>query len=512
MKNTTNHTFDAIEALMLTDAYKLDHRRVYQLAESEGAKIQTVYSNFTNRGSRIPDVDKVVHFGLQAFIQYLDDKFAIFFAADEDEVCELYEKRLAQILGPNDIGSDHIRALHRLGYLPLKFSAVPEGTRVPLRVPSFTVENTHPDFFWLTNYIETIMSAQVWQASTSATIAHRLRGVLEEGALASGGSLEAVNWQGHDFSFRGMSSHETASMSGAGHLLSFFGTDSLSSLQWIDNYYGGEYVAGSVPATEHSVMCAGAATIGEKELFSRILDLYPSGIVSVVSDTFNLWTVLTEFVVDLKDKIMARDGALILRPDSGDPVDILTGTIDLTTEEGRSEYAAKKAAGTLTVEEKGALELLDDVFGSITNEKGFKELDSHIGLIYGDSITVDRAREINARVMAKGFATTNIVYGVGSFTYQYNTRDTFMSAIKATWAKVGDEGFDLQKNPVTGDSMKTSAKGRLAVREENGELVVVQQATPDDEEQSLIQPVWVDGEFVRFQSFADVRDTLASQK
>lgn len=509
--NQTSNRYAPIEALMMTDAYKLDHRRVYQLASTEGGNVQTVYSNWTNRGSRIPDVNKVVHFGLQAFIQFLNDKFASFFEADENLVCELYQERLNKILGENQIGTDHIRALHQLGYLPLKFSAVPEGTRVPLRVPTFTVENTHPDFFWLTNYIETIMSSQIWQASTSATIAHRMRKVLEDGARETGGSLEAVNWQGHDFSYRGMSSNETAQLSGAGHLLSFYGTDSLSTLGWIDRYYGGEYVAGSVPATEHSVMCAGTATIGEKELFSRILDLYPTGIVSVVSDTFDLWAVLTDFLPSLKEKIMARDGSLIIRPDSGDVVDIITGELDLRDPQQKAIYEAKKANGTLTNEESGALELLDNVFGHTLNALGFKELDSHIGLIYGDSITVDVAREINARLKAKGYATTNVVYGVGSFTYQYNTRDTFMSAVKATWAKVGDKGFDLQKNPVTGDGMKKSAKGRLAVvANEQGELVVVEQATPEDEERSLIQPVWVDGEFVRFQSFADVRETLAN--
>lgn len=512
MQNLKSNRYAPIEALMMTDAYKLDHRRVYELASNETGKVQKVYSNWTNRGSRIPDVDKVVHFGLQAFIQFLDDKFKAFFEADEELVCELYSERLDKILGPNSIGVEHIRALHRLGYLPLKFSAVPEGTRVPLRVPSFTVENTHPDFFWITNYIETVMSSQIWQASTSATIAYRMRKVLEDGAKRTGGSLEAVNWQGHDFSYRGMSSNETAQLSGAGHLLSFYGTDSLSTLGWIDRYYGGDYIAGSVPATEHSVMCAGAATIGEKELFERILELYPQGIVSVVSDTFNLWTVLTKYLPELKDKITSRDGKLVIRPDSGDVVDIITGTIDWRIPSQKSAYDVKKANGTLSPEEAGALELLDNVFGHTFNGLGFKELDSHIGLIYGDSITVDVAKEINSRLEAKGYATTNVVYGVGSFTYQYNTRDTFMSAVKATWAQVGDKGYDLQKNPVTGNGMKTSAKGRLAVLEgKSGKLEVIQQASPADEDKSLIQPIWIDGKFLKFQSFSDVRERLARQ-
>lgn len=507
----TTEKFAPVEALFLTDAYKLDHRRVYQLAEKNGSgKVTKVYSNFTNRGSRIEGVDSVVHFGLQAFIQFLDNKFKPFFHAPEDVVAELYEERLLKILGPNQIGSEHIRELHQLGYLPLKFSAVPEGTRVPLRLPSFTVENTHPDFFWLTNYIETIMSAQVWQASTSATLAAELRKILDKAAFETGGDPGAVDWQGHDFSYRGMSSNETAAMSGAGHLLSFYGTDSLTSLAWIDRYYGGEYIAGSVPATEHSVMCAGSATLGEKELFKEILDLYPNGIVSVVSDTFDFWKVLGEFLPELKDKIMARDGKLVIRPDSGDPVEILTGTLDLRDPEKLALYRALNLAGTLTMEEKGAVEVLGEIFGYTLNEKDFKLLDQHIGLIYGDSITIARAEEINERLRVKGWASTNVVYGVGSFTYQYNTRDTFMSAIKATWMEIGGRGMDLQKDPKTDNGTKKSAKGRLAIlKDSDGFLTLKEQATPEDEAQSLIQPVWVDGEFQRFQSFAEAREVLS---
>lgn len=480
-----------IEALMLTDAYKLGHRAQYELA----GDTQIVYSNWTNRGSRIPGVNHVVHFGLQAFLQRYMEKFEAFFAADEDTVADLYNERLASILGPNGIGVEHIRALHRLGYLPLVFSAVPEGTPVPLRVPSFTIENTDPYFFWLTNYIETALSAEVWQASTSATIAREMRKVIVAGAERTGGDLAAVDWQGHDFSFRGMSSWDTAAASGAGHLLSFTGTDSLVSLEWIDRYYGGEYIAGSVPATEHSVMCAGTAVLGERETFSRLLDLHPSGILSVVSDTYDLWEVLTDFLPSMHDKIVAREGKLVIRPDSGDPVDILCGT----------EIQKNLPS------DKGVIELLWDEFGGTVNEAGFKELDPHVGAIYGDSITRERAQSIIDRLAAKGFASTNVVFGVGSFTYQYNTRDTFMSAIKATWVQVDGVGYDIQKDPITDDGTKKSAKGRLAVfeDEETGELYVIEQATPDQEEVSLLQPVWMDGKFIQRQSFADVRQVLA---
>jgi nicotinamide phosphoribosyltransferase len=485
--------FAPVAALFQTDAYKLDHRRQYELS----GKVTRVYSNFTNRKSRIEGVDRVVHFGLQAYIQaHLVEAFEPFFAADEDLVCSLYEERTTQILGPNDIGSDHIRALHRKGFLPLRFCAVQEGTLVPIRVPSFTVENTDDDFGWLTNYVETGISAGYWQASTSATIAHRYRRVMEAAADRTGVDRAVVDWQIHDFSMRGMSSIETAAVSGAAHLLSFNGTDSLPALDWIDRYYGGEYVAGSVAATEHSVMCTGIATHGELETFSRLLDLYPTGIVSVVSDTFDLWKVLTEYLPALKDKILARDGKLVIRPDSGDPEKILCGDPD-------AELDSPAFFGVLS--------LLEQTFGSTTNSKGYDELDSHVGVIYGDSITVERAKSITDNLERQDWASSNVVFGVGSFTYQYNTRDTFGSAMKATWARVDGRGVNLLKDPITDDGTKKSATGRLAVLPgPGGELVLHQQAEGYQEVHSLLQPIWEDGKFLQFQDFANVRAVLAA--
>lgn len=488
--------FAPVAPLFQTDAYKLGHLQQYGLA----GEVTGVYSNYTNRGSRIQDIGAVVHFGLQAFLDTYADSFRVFFDAEEDQVCAAYEARLAGILGPNTIGSAHIRALHRLGFLPLRFCAVPEGTAVPLRIPSFTIENTHPDFFWLTNYVETVLSAQIWQASTTATVARAMRETLEAAAARTGTPAGAVDWQGHDFSYRGMSSNETAAMSGAAHLLSFTGTDSLVSIDWIERHYGGEFIAGSVPATEHSVMCAGIATVGERELFERLLSLYPSGIVSVVSDTFDLWRVLTEYLPALKEEVLARDGKLVIRPDSGDPVDILCGV----EEESRPDASP--------AERKGVIELLWDTFGGTVNAAGYKELDTHIGAIYGDSITRERALRITERLAAKGFASGNVVFGMGSFGYQYQTRDTFMSAIKATWIRVDGRGVDIRKDPVTDSGTKKSATGRLAVvRDPEGRMRLIERATPAEEADSLLQPVWEDGVFLRRQSFPEIRAVLSRQ-
>lgn len=478
------------DPMYLIDAYKLDHRRMYP------AGTERVYSNLTPRSSRLPGVNKIVFFGLQAFLQrVLGDMFSEWFAEDENIVCERYERRTLEVLGPNNVGSSHIRALHQLGYLPLRFCALPEGTEVPLRIPIFTVENTRPEFFWLTNYIETMLSAETWLPSTSATIALRMRRLIAEAAARTSDQPGFVDWQAHDFSFRGLSSIESAASSGAGHLLSFAGTDSLCSLDWIDAYYPrsdqhrGQAIGGSVAATEHSVMCAGSKD-GELNTFARLLRLYPTGIVSVVSDTWDLWEVLCNYLPALKSEILARDGKLVIRPDSGDPVEILCGDADAPA--GSPAHL-------------GVINILWNVFGGTINSKGYRQLDSHIGAIYGDSISYDRANDIVQRLANLGFASTNVVLGIGSYTYQYNTRDTLGFAMKATWAQINGVGCDLYKDPITDNGVKRSAKGRLAVQKDaDGELFLIEQATPAQEATSLLQPVWEDGKLLVTRTWDEV--------
>lgn len=481
-----------------TDSYKLGH------ADQYPAGTEYVMSNITPRSSRVPGVEEVVSFGLQAFLQdWCMDAFADFATLDEDVAIAAFTERVESIIGPAPTLPERFRSLHRLGYLPLEFRALPEGTAAPLRVPLLTVTNTHPEFYWLTNYVESVLSAALWQPITSATLAHHLRRLLDGWADRTGADRAFVDWQGHDFSFRGMAGIEAASASGAGHLLSFTGTDSVPALDFVDAFYGSErgtpngLIGGSVPATEHAVMCAGGED-DESETFRRLLDLYPTGILSAVSDTWDLWQVLTEILPALHDEIMGRDGKLVIRPDSGDPVKIICGDSD---------------ADPGTPAWHGLVRMLDYEFGATLNDEGYKELDPHIGMIYGDSISYDRADEMCRRLEQLGYASTNIVLGVGSYTYQYVTRDTFGIAMKATWAQVDGVGRDLYKCPVTDDGVKNSARGRLAVVPgPDGRLELIEQATPDDEARSLLQLVWRDGQFLRTQSFADVRATLAAQR
>ena len=480
----------------LIDGYKLDHRRQFP------AKTEVVYSNWTPRDSRT-DETEVVFFGLQYFLdKFLTQEWAPFFATDWrdlQDVLDKYTRRVDGYLGPNTVGQEHLRALWELGYMPLEFKALPEGSAVTIRTPMLTVENTHPDFAWLVNYFETLMSSALWMPCTSATTAFSLRKVLEKFADLTGADPAFIDWQGHDFSFRGMPGVEAAAMSGAGHLLSFTGTDTIPAIDWLEEFYegGDTFVGGSVAATEHSVMCAGGDA-NERDTFLRLLDLYPAGIVSVVSDTWDLWNVLTNIVPSLKAEILGREGKLVIRPDSGDPVKIIVGDPDAPI--GSPAF-------------RGVIELLWETFGGTVTDKGYRLLDSHIGAIYGDSINHDRMERILQGLADKGFASSNMVFGVGSYSYQFVTRDTYGFAMKSTWVQIDGQGMPIFKDPVTDSGMKKSAKGRIAVinsgTDERPVYTLVDgvekgQEVPGD----CLQTVWKNGGFVKTYSLSEIRETV----
>jgi nicotinamide phosphoribosyltransferase len=486
--------------LLLTDGYKTGHHQQYP----KGTTL--VYSNFTPRSNKYAPkgCDQVVSFGQQMVMKQIHEAFEKeFFHQPKEYVCAEMKRELSMYLN-TDYDVSHFEALWDLQYLPIAVKALPEGTLTPIKVPVLTIYNTHPDFYWVTNYLETILSNLLWKPMTSATIAHQYRKVLTKWQEKTDAEKSwFIDWQGHDFSMRGMDSVEAVISSGVAHLTSFMGSDSLPAIYGARKYYGAEgAVAGSVNATEHSVMCAGGKE-DEVETFRRLLDTYPIGILSVVSDTWDLWKVCTEHVVTLKEEILARDGKLVIRPDSGDPVDILCGR-ELSKLE-RIEYGGKG----LQPEHKGVIELLWDVFGGTINEQGYKVLDPHIGAIYGDSITIDRADEICRRLEAKGFASTNVVLGIGSFTYQYNTRDTFGFAMKATYVEVDGEAREIFKDPITDDGTKKSATGLLTVdRSFYGELSLVDRCDWYTESLGLLQTIYRDGKFHNATTLDKIRNRL----
>lgn len=481
---------------LLVDGYKVGH--VFQYP----ADTDFVYANLTPRKSRQPNGSGVVFFGLQYFIQeYLIRQFnENFFAQPVEAVMAAYRRRIDNYLGKDAITYAHIRALHQHGKLPIKIKALKEGTLVPHGVPMLTICNTDPKFFWVTNMLETIMSAVLWKACTSATSAQRFRAAFERfSALpVSSHPNPFIDWQGHDFSFRGMSGLEDASISGAAHLLSFTGTDTIPAIDFLETYYGAdatkELVGGSVSATEHSVMCMGLED-AEQETFRRLIeDVYPTGIVSIVSDTWDFWNVLTNILPALKPQILARDGKVVIRPDSGHPEKIINGDPD---------------APPGSPESKGAIRLLDEIFGSTKTERGYKLLDSHVGLIYGDNITQERQEKILAGLERNGFASDNIVLGIGSYNYQYVTRDTHGFAVKATFGTTRTRGdMAIYKDPKTDDGTKRSARGLLRVDRIDGVLTLRDKASRADEAGGELETVFEDGILKRFQSLADIRQAL----
>ena len=268
----------------------------------------------------------------------------------------------------------------------------------------------------------------------------------------------------------------------------------LPVISGLRKYYNAKgFVVGSVNATEHSVMCAGTKD-DEIGTFKQLMNTYPTGILSVVSDTWDLWKVLTDYLPKLKDEVLARDGKLVIRPDSGDPVAIICGEA--------------RTLGGKTPKDKGVVELLWDVFGGIVNKQGYKVLDAHIGAIYGDSITTERAEQICQRLHEKGFATTNVVLGIGSFTYQFNTRDTFGFAMKATSVVVNGERREIFKDPITDDGVKKSAKGLVKVELIEDEYVLIDQVTEIEEQEGELQVIYEEGKFINQINLQEIRDRI----
>lgn len=461
-----------ISPMLLKDGYKVGHFAQYP----KGTEL--VFSNFTPRKSRIPGIDYAVLFGMKYFIEnYLQG----FVPKNKNHISELHKDYCSRMLSYLGIKSDwpHIRELMELGHLPIAIYALPELTKIPIGVPAFVIYNTDPKFYWVTNMLETIMSCILWGGSTSATTASAFRDLLDRYAAETSDMPEFVDYQAHDFSFRGMFGLEAALLSGAAHLSYFKGTDSIPAICFNENYYGNNN-GESVAATEHSVMCADGKN-NEFETYKRLLtEIYPSGIVSIVSDSYDFWNVVDNYLPQLKDIIMNREGALIIRPDSGNPVDILCGTEN----DIRPSLHYRPS-------EKGLIECLWDIFGGTINSKGYKQLDPHIGAIYGDSINLTNCEEICERLKQKGFASTNVVFGIGSYSYQYVTRDTLGWAMKATYVEINGEGHAIFKDPKTDDGTKKSAKGILKVKKENGAYKLHQNCTweqfhQDDNELKLI--------------------------
>lgn len=498
-------------SLFYTDGYKIGHKKMLAPGTTR------LYGTWIPRSIKYAPkgVTKIVSFGQQLVVKWLHDEFQENFFNLPEEVAVNFGKDMSLYLGM-DYDASHFVDLHRLGYLPIRVKALPEGIETNPNVPHMTFINTVNGFAWLTLYLETIISSLAWKPSTSATIALQYkRNVVEWVMKTDPANAWLIPFLCHDFSARGLSPWDMLS-SGLGHASSFLGSDTIICIPGARYYYNepqDQVSIYSVNASEHSVSTTKIFTVGEQQMIADWLVDFPKGILSIVSDTFDLWKLVTKYLPANKEAIMARDGKLVIRPDSGDPVDIICG---LNTNPNNGIY------DTDSPSYKGVIELLWDIFGGTINEQGYKVLDPHIGAIYGDSITLDRQIQIYERLAAKGFASTNIVLGVGSFTYQMNTRDTFGFAAKGAWFEVQESiygefadqglntekvGYDIYKDPVTDDGTKKSLKGLICVTEDHE---VLTQCTWEQEGQGILQTIYEEGRFCSETSLTEVRNKLNS--
>jgi len=461
--------------LLATDVYKLGHMEFYPEGTTK------IYSYLCARSTK--KEKKALFFGLQYYLkQYLSRPITM------ENVEEFLEYR-KNILGSNsDDVIKKMTALGKLGYLPVVIKAAPEGMVIDNKNVLATVVNTHPDFAWVGGFVESLL-LKVWNTTTVATKDLKYKKLVVDFAQRTSDSDFLIPFLVHDFGYRGCSSEETAALSGAAHLINFLGTDTILAVKLAKEFYDAtEPIGLSVPATEHSVMCAYKKE-NEIDAFKKILKLNPKGIVSIVSDTYNLWNVLENFTDELREEILDRDGKTVFRPDSGDPKKIICGDPDAP--EGSPQY-------------KGTIRLLDEKFGSTVNSKGFKELNPKVGMIYGDAMFYERFEDVLSTLEDMGYASTNLVIGIGGLLLQQNNRDDLGFAFKATFAVVNGEERELFKDPIT-DKKKRSHKGRMKLIKKDCKFITIDQVSETEETEGILVEVFRNGKITKEYTFDEVK-------
>ncbi|MEO6149363.1 MAG: nicotinate phosphoribosyltransferase [Mucilaginibacter sp.] len=464
--------------ILLADAYKYAHHKFYYPGTTQ------VYSYLESRGGVF---NETIFFGLQYFLkEYLQGE--AFTQQDLDEA----EGFLTQVFGRDDVfGKEKFQYIldKHNGRLPVKIHAVAEGTPVPTSNVLMTIENTDPECYWLTNFLETLLM-QVWYPCTVATLSNQVKKIVTQyyAETASDGAEAGIGFVLNDFGFRGVSSVESAKLGGAAHLLSFNGSDNLAGSAMAINYYDAKKVYGqSIPATEHSI-CTLLGKTGELDVLKHVLHAFPTGIIACVSDSYNIFKACEDYWgTALKDEILAREGTLVIRPDSGDPVTTML-----------------KLFG-----------ILFNKFGFTTNAKGYKVLPPQVRFIQGDGVNYEAIKEIYSALKANGISAENLVLGMGGALLQKVDRDTQKFALKCSSAVINGKEVAVEKNPTEMDaqgnitaSFKKSKGGRLKLVKLNGNYKTVNQhehaELPDE-----LRLVFKNGELINPISFEDVRENAS---
>ncbi|MFN8436273.1 MAG: nicotinate phosphoribosyltransferase [Cytophagales bacterium] len=461
--------------ILLADAYKYSHHKLYYPGTSH------IYSYLESRGGKF---DNTVFYGLQYFLkEYIEGQ--AFTQKDLDEAAEF----LPQIFGRNDVFEkskfQYILDTYN-GKLPVKIKAVPEGCAVPVSNALMTIENTDPECFWLTNFLETLLM-QVWYPCTVATLSREVKKVVSSyfNETATEGAEAGIEFVLNDFGFRGVSSVESAGLGGSAHLINFMGSDTIAASVFAKDYYQAQKAYGlSIPATEHSI-CTLLGKEGELAVYKHILDTFPSGIVACVSDSYNIFKACEEYWgTTLKAQILSRDGRLVIRPDSGDPIQTLLALFNILFEK----------------------------FGYTINSKGYKVLPQQVRVIQGDGVNYDSIKEMYEALKNAKISAENLVLGMGGALLQKVDRDTQKFAIKCSYAVVNGADVNVQKSPTEMnekgeivESFKKSKAGKLKLIKRNNTYQTVAENEFPDLNDELVT-VFENGKILKEYSFEEVRE------
>lgn len=489
-----------IMALLLADGYKHVH------AEQFPKGLTKLVSYMTPRMSRLKSQDYMILFGTQAFYKtYLIDYFnKYFFALNEDYVVTEYERILDVMLGAGNYDTEKIRKLHRLGYLPLEISSLPEGTKVNMHVPCLAITNTHEEFAWVVQWVESLLSSEIWKSCVHANVGYSYRQIVDKYYDLTVDDSVPHSKAISDFGFRGMSCLQEAIKGSTAWLTSFAGTATIPAIPYMEYNYNCDNTedcfATNAISTEHAVMASNFAVDGDEiTMIKRLLtEIYPNASFSMVSDTYDLFNLVDNLLPQCKEEILNHNGKLLIRPDSGDIVEIAVETV---------KRIYKNFPGEI-------------------NSKGYKTLAPCIGVVYGDGVTQTRAAKIYQKLMDEGFASNCIIFGAGSFSFNCIeedgklcplTRDTFSVAIKSTYGVVNGKEIFIFKDPKTdkskGNGFKKSQKGLCYVYEENGELKYKDEFLAGTiPKNNLLRPVFRDGRILKETSLKEIRNRLHGGK
>lgn len=480
----------------VADTYKNCHVDVYP----EG--MTKLVSYLVPRKSMFEKQQKVVVFGIQAFIKNFKENADAWFAKPTSEVIADYEKKMNLQLGPGNYETSHIEKLHRLGYLPLKIKALPEGSLVNMGVPIASVENTDPDFAWLAQWTECWLQGEVWKPCNDATAGYMYYKIAKKWYDKTTDSADP-RMAASDFGMRGMSCMEEACKTSASWLISFNKTSTVPAISWLDYFYNADcsynHLGIGAVSIEHSVVSSNVATgTSEKELILKLLKQYKN--FSYVADTYDYWDIVKNVLPEIKEEILAHEGRILIRPDSGDQYENVIQTV----------------------------QSLWETFGGTENKKGYKVLNPHVGIILGDGCTLKQVEKIWKKLDEMKFAATNCLFGVGAFCFHaffegdkmiVSTRDTFGFAQKTTYIQLMDgRELEVVKDPKTDTAkLKKSHKGLVFVEKVGNDYVAIDGLNEDaynklaETHKNEMQDVFVNGVYFNRQNLMDIRARLAKE-